>query len=278
VVEGNLLDRLRRDVDAEMQLLVDVACREADFKQVNDESKSRRRRMRGELKEVGLDDPNPWPDLWNWYGYYSRNLPSYQERREHILSTYQPLLDALDGLEDRRVGTGIATAATGWTEVDRQVAALHGRYARARTPEDFRQIGLLCRDIFISLGHVIFDGRRHLSTGKAEPRLDDTKGRLELALAVEYGGEKNERLRKLVRSTWEFVQPVVHDRTDDATLAMIAADATLHLQKVLAALFPNPTGRLQTDDAYDVEPTWEPLDEDLRYYLTYLIDEEELEP
>jgi hypothetical protein len=270
VVEDTFIDRLRADIDAEIQTLIDVARNEVGIRGANNEYKSRRRRIRAELREAGLDDPNPWPDLWRWYGHYSGDgsLGTYQARRELVLESYQPLLDSLEGLEERRLGTGISVPATGWTEVDRQVAALHTSYARAHTPEEYRQVGLLCRDIFVSLGHVVFDGAKHLPPGKDPPRGDDAKNRLELAVLAEYGGGPNEKLRALVRSTWDFAQPIVHDRTDDQTKAMLAADATIHLQKVLAVLFPNPTGFLPAETSPDdeEEPDGEPSLDDLRAY------------
>ena len=58
---------------------------------------------------------------------------------------YQLVLDTLDGLEQCRLGSGIAMGLTGWTDVDRQVAALERAYAAASVPEGFRQVGLLCR-------------------------------------------------------------------------------------------------------------------------------------
>jgi hypothetical protein len=276
VVEDTFIDRLRSDIDAEIEMLIEVATNEVGIRSANDEYKSRRRTIRSELREFGLDDPNRWPDLWRWYGHYSSSadLGTYQARRELVLETYQPLLDALEGLEERRLGTGISAPATGWAEVDRQVAALHSSYARAHTPEEYCQVGLLCRHILISLGHVVFDPEKHLPPGRESPKGDDAKNRLDLAVRAEHGGGSNERLRALVRSTWDFVQPVVHDRTDDQTKAMLAADATIHLQKVLTVLFPNPTGSIPAAREGDEEPNWEPDPGDLRAYLEWLTEDE----
>jgi hypothetical protein len=132
-VESSFIDRLRSDIDAEIDMLMGVATHEVNIRDANDEYKQRRRRIRSELRELTIDDPNPWSDLWAWYGHYSRdsNLSSYQARRMFLLETYQPLRDALDGLEGRRLGTGIIVGPTGWTDVDRQVAALERAYAVA---------------------------------------------------------------------------------------------------------------------------------------------------
>ncbi len=266
------LDRLRADVDAEMQTLIGVATHEVAIRDANEEYRRRRRAIRSELRNLGLDDPNPWPDLWKWYGHYSadQHLTTYQARREFVLDMYRPLLDALEGLEERKLGTGIRPGPTGWTDVDRQVAALERAYARARTPEDFRQIGLLCRDIFISLGHVVFDPEKHLPPGAPIPKGDDAKQRLEYAIGAEHAGKGNEESRALVRAMWSFVQPVVHSRTGDETQAMIAAETTISLQRVIARLFPDPAGRLP--EAGEDEQEWEPSPEDVRWYVEHMIE------
>ena len=116
------------------------------------------------------------------------------------------------------------------------------------------------------------------------PKRDDPKNRLAYAVRAEYGGGDNEELRVLVRATWKFVQPRVHDQTEDRTNAMIAADATIHLVKVLAALFGTPTGQgrghgepiqpeLEPGEDYEPEPDWEPDPEDVQAYLSWYTDE-----
>src|SRR6266511_4366853 len=70
-----------------------------------------------------------------------------------------------------RLGTGIQAPETGWIPVDDQVRQLNQRYLSAQTPEDFRAVGLLCRDILLSLGRVVFDPDRHVKLGDPCPNL-----------------------------------------------------------------------------------------------------------
>lgn len=283
-MDANFIDRLRQDIDAEIEVLMSVATHEVGIRDANAEYKRRRQQVHPELGQLGVRDPNPWRDLWGWYGHYSgvEELRTYQARRDFILALYQPVLDSLDGLEQRRLGSGIRMAPTGWTDVDRQVGALERAYAAASTPEEFRQVGLLCRDLFISTSYVVFDGDKHLPKGVKLPSKDDAKNRLDYAIGGEYGGRNNEELRAMLRATWRFVQPRIHDQTDDQTKAMIAADVTISLVKILGALFPQPTGHQPfpglPEGVFEEEPPWEPSEDDLRDYLTHMIDEEDLEP
>ena len=137
MAEDTFIDRLRADIEAEKQTLIDVAEFKAMIPAINDGYKARRRTIRSSLKKLGLDDPNDWEDAWLWHGLYSipaTGLPATEARRELRIRSYQPLMAALENLEDRQLGTGIDIPETGWTEVDRQVAQLRESYLAPRCP------------------------------------------------------------------------------------------------------------------------------------------------
>jgi hypothetical protein len=179
--EDTFIDRLRAEIDYETAMLIGVATRDIAIEDASSDYKRRRRFIRQGLRSLGLDDPNQWPELWSWYGFYKEReeLGTYQARREYIIRRYQPLLTALERLEERQLGTGIDAPETGWTEVDAETRQLRQRYATAQTPEDFRAVGLLCRDILISLGDVVFDPDRHLPMDQPMPKRDDAKNRID---------------------------------------------------------------------------------------------------
>ena len=116
MAEDTFIERLRADIETEKQMLIDVAEFRAQIQDVNDDYKARRRTVRSGLKKLGLDDPNVWEDLWLWYGHYSQasnGLNTNQARREHVIRSHQPLMHALENLEDRGLGTGIEIPETG---------------------------------------------------------------------------------------------------------------------------------------------------------------------
>lgn len=72
---------------------------------VNGEYKERRDRIQTALDRLGLDDPNPFGDLWTWHGKWSSgDLPSYQSRGEFISALYSPLIEQLDRGNRSRLG------------------------------------------------------------------------------------------------------------------------------------------------------------------------------
>jgi hypothetical protein len=253
VSEGTFVERLRSEISVEMEMLIDVATHEMRIQDVNDAYKERRRSIRQGIRRLGLADPNPWADLWMWYGYWSERLPGYQDRREHVITRYQPLLDALERLEGRQLGTGVGPTQTGWTRVDEQTRQLRQRWATARTPEDYQAVGLLCRDLLISLAGSVFDPDRHQPAGEKLIPAADARNRIGQVLLTDFAGDDFDRLRKLVRSTWDYVVEVLHDRDADETKAGIAADSTIHVVNTMRRLIPEPVPPTLADDIDDTD-------------------------
>jgi hypothetical protein len=82
------------------------------------------------------------------------------------LTTLTSASSALTSRAPRREGS----------RVDDQLGQLRERFATARTAEDFQAIGLLCRDLLISLSDATFDEDGHVAEGGDTPG-QRTKGR-----------------------------------------------------------------------------------------------------
>src|SRR5439155_21146000 len=112
---------LERLIDAQKSLMIAVATGGPRIQQKNAEYCDRRRTITRALQEAGRADPNPFADLWEWYGRWSSgDLPTYQSRREFIGKLYQPLLESLAGLGAPSPSEPDAEP-TGWAKVDRAV-------------------------------------------------------------------------------------------------------------------------------------------------------------
>ena len=113
------------------------------------------------LRSVGLENPNPYADLWDWHGKWSSgDLPTYQSRREYIRGLLGPLEERLrKGSRSR--GVEVFSEPTGWARVDRTVSQVRTRLETASTEEQFQTVGLLCREALISLAQTVFDPVQH---------------------------------------------------------------------------------------------------------------------
>lgn len=234
------LGELRQKIQEEIDLLMAIATWDANIKDANPGYKENRGEIKAALERLGLTDPNEWPDLWLWYEAWKAHMPTYQERRVFLIQKYQPLFNALDGLERRQVGEGVDIPVTGWSRVDEKRGQLKEKYRLARTAEDFQGIGLICRSLLLALSDAIFDPGRHDDPNQAPIKRGDVKGRIERVLKIDFPGDENDRLRQFIRASWGYVQHVVHAETADDTRAGIAADGTLFLVNTLRRLIPQP--------------------------------------
>jgi uncharacterized protein (TIGR02391 family) len=59
------------------------------------------------LNEAGLNikNNNNFRSLWDWYGYWSTNLPTYASRRQYIREIYSPIVNPIESfLYKREIG------------------------------------------------------------------------------------------------------------------------------------------------------------------------------
>lgn len=187
------LSRLRTEVERELDLMTAVATGGPRIEDVNGEHKEPRREIRKLLQTCGLEDPNSYADLWVWYGKWSRDLPSYAHRRAYLRELYGPFPRAIDDLEQGGVGSGLPESdLTGWPAVDGLSAQLGVRLATADSPEDAQAVGLLCRDLMITLADASHDEAVHGAVG--ESAVD----RLKAVVDYHASGKENQKLRKLL--------------------------------------------------------------------------------
>jgi hypothetical protein len=139
---------LLEDIEAQKALMMAVATGGPRIESVNGEYIQSRQRIATELAQRRIDDPNPYTDLWRWYGKWSSgDLPTYRSRRTYIGELYAPLIERLQrgGVA---VGSDLFEAPTGWTKVDRQIDGIRTAWgiAAARPSSRSRRpsIGRAC--------------------------------------------------------------------------------------------------------------------------------------
>ena len=62
---------LIQEIEAQKALMIAVSTGGPRIQQVNEEYKERRIEIQSRLLELGIKDPNPYGDLWSWYGKWS---------------------------------------------------------------------------------------------------------------------------------------------------------------------------------------------------------------
>lgn len=151
-----------------------------------------------------------------------REFGTYAERRSYIREMYRPLLERIDERSEGAVGSELpGSELPGWPAVDAQVAQLGIRLASAATPEDHQAVGLLCRDIMISLAQAAHDVDNLGYVGSSA--VDQLYAVVDDLAA----GQENEKLRRLLKTTIDFANVVQHRRGVSPGEAGLIAEATV---------------------------------------------------
>jgi hypothetical protein len=233
----NIAKLLLQLVEGQRNLMIAVATGGPAINSVSYEYGKRRFAIIDALAELGLRDPNPYADLWDWYGKWSSgDLPSYQSRRQYIRELYAPLIERLEQLAhgSEPIAAGPLREPTGWARVDRGLDKVRETLASAKSEEDFQTVGLLCRETLISLAQVTYDPNIHLPPDGTEPSETDAKRRLEAYIDKELLGSGNEETRRYAKAALSLANALQHSRTADFREAAMCAEATASVVNFIA--------------------------------------------
>jgi hypothetical protein len=224
------------ELEAQRSLMIVVSTGGLRIQEVNDEYRERRERIKVGLAERGLQDPNPYSDLWRWYGKWKDgSLPSYQSRRQYIAELLDPLIDRVrEG--PRQAGAELFGEPTGWARVDRGIDAVRGRLETAGNEEEFQTVGLLCRETLISLAQSVFDSELHGMVNGIRPSNTDAKKMLEAYVSRELAGGANEEFRRHAKAALDLANSLQHKRTPKFRDAALCAEATNAVVNLIAII------------------------------------------
>jgi len=228
--------KLLEQLDSLRDLMISVATGGHRIDEVNLRYRDLYQRIDASLRKLRIKNPNPYTDLWDWYGKWSSgDLPSYQSRREYIRDLFGPLEQRLrEGSTEP--GALTDTEPTGWPRVDRTLSEIRKQLAEASSEEQFQAVGTLCRETLISLAQTVYDPERHPPADGKTPSETDAKRMLDAYLAVEISGKQNEAARRHAKASLDFANALQHDRTARFRQAALCAEATASVVNVIAIL------------------------------------------
>jgi hypothetical protein len=126
--------------------------------------------------------------------------------------------------------------ATGWQKVDRQLQEAGLRLDTAETEEQYQAVGLICREVLISLAQEVFEPLVHHSEDGVTPSETDAKRMLDAVLAHELPGEPNGEARAHAKAAVRLALALQHKRTATFRMAALCAEATSSTVNIVAVL------------------------------------------
>jgi hypothetical protein len=225
---------LLSDIEGQRSLMIDVSTGGKRIQEANDDYKVRQERIRQALLTLGIEDPNPFADLWRWYERWSSgDLPSYKSRRMFVADLYDPLIKQVKRGTTKELS---AVEATGWARVDRGIEKMRKQLETANSEEDHQAVGFRCREVLISLGQAVYDATRYKDALDTIPSHTDAKRMLEAYIATELPGKSNEEARRHAKASVDLANALQHRRTAAFRDAALCAEATSSVVNVIAII------------------------------------------
>lgn len=132
--------------------------------------------------------------------------------------------------------TQVFEEPTGWKKVDRQLQEVRMRLDTAQSEEQYQAVGLLCREVLISVAQEAYNSDFHPSSDGVVPSDTDVGRMLESFFNVELKGGGNEEARAHAKASLRLALALQHKRTADFRMAALCAEATTSVTNILAVL------------------------------------------
>lgn len=185
----------------------------------------------------------PWRDFQSFRLYWIRNgaQGSWQARRDILSDLFEPIQKELDWRERQSVQASLVTAISphatlGWDAADTKISALRRRFADARTPEDYSDVGNRAVSALEELANQVYDPKKHVREGEEPLPYGKTKERFDRYIEEKLPGPSNAALRKVARGTVELSQALKHGSVTTRTNAGLVGDSVIFLANMLRRL------------------------------------------
>ncbi|OAV50925.1 hypothetical protein A6U98_07810 [Rhizobium sp. WYCCWR10014] len=218
------------------EMMISVATGGQRIQDVNDYYRARHVDLKSSVPALGLSYSNPHDDLWSWYHYWRAHLPQYADRRQYVRELFDPLIAAASNRTSIAV---VEREPTGWERVDRALSKAQAQLAGATNEEDFQTVGMLCREVLISVGQAVYDGERHVTLDGVKPSSTDAKRMLEAFLHSVFPGDSFKEVRGHARASVDLGLNLHHRRTATRQLAELCLEATASTSAVMKILSQN---------------------------------------
>lgn len=236
--QGISKEQLISEIDQIKSKMIAVATGGPKIQGVNNDYKKLYTELDSWLTKLDLNNPNPFRDLWDWYGRWRQgDLEHYADRRAFIQKLYKDLLDIIDKSIDEQIADEFTP--TGWDRVDRTVYEMKRRLSVASTEEQFQAIGMLGREALITIAQQVFDKETHKTEDGIVPSNTDAKRMLDAFLSFSLQGAANERQRKFAKASVDLANQLTHDRMavrGDAQICLTAVSAVASIVRIIAEM------------------------------------------
>lgn len=231
-------NQLKTDIETIRDLMISVSTGGYRIQDVDDRYKRLNNSIIQRCKRLSIRYDNNFVGLWDWYGKWSAVLPSYQSRREFINQLFNPTLSFFEDNNDTLEVAVPIVELSEWERINRTVIKIKQDSRTAQEEEDFQKIGVLCRDVIISLAQAVYNPEIHgtndengVPIGKA-----DAVRMIGNYVSVKLAGSINDELRAYAKATNKLANHLTHKRDASRSEMLMTVSATIALINFIGVL------------------------------------------
>ena len=230
------LKELRQNIDTIRGIMVSVATGGDRIQNVNERYQILNSTVKSTCNKLGIPFYNPFESLWDWYGKWKADFPKYQERREYIRDLFAQILSEIEAHKESNVE--VLVQLDDWTRIKRTIDKIKSDCQSAQNEEDFQSVGLLCRDVLISLAQAVYDANVHGETDEQGTRIgnSDAVRMIGTYFSVVLKGKQTKELRDYAKATNAIANQLTHKRTATRTDMLLTMSSTIALINFIGIL------------------------------------------
>lgn len=231
-------EQMMKELESIRDILISVSTGGPRFQEVEFKYKSLHSELSRKCKQLNIVYNNSFDSLWEWYGRYSKELPTYQSRRVFIQNLLAPTFEIFD---NDNVSPSMASPIVeldDWERIKRTVIKIKQESNVVKNEEDFQQIGLLCREVIISLAQIIYNPEIHGAVDEKGTEIGETDAVRMIGnyIKVRLAGSSNEELRIYAKATNKLANLLTHKRDAKKQDMLLSVSATMALINFIGIL------------------------------------------
>lgn len=229
--------RLHQDIETIRNIMISVATGGNRIQDEEDRYRTINTSVIERCNKIHIDYCNGFRSLWDWYGKWRAEFPTYQQRREYINSLFSPTFEAFEVVQETP-SVETLVRIDDWDRINRTLAKIKKDSVVAKNEEDYQSIGFLCRELLISLAQAVYKPDLHGDVDDKGVSIGDTDANrmLNNYIAVELKGGSNEELRSFAKNANKLANRLTHERSATKKDMMLTISATVAVINLIGAL------------------------------------------
>ena len=230
--------KLLNNIETIKNIMVSVSTNGARIQDEDNRYKRINLEIKRALAVLKIEYKNQFDGLWDWYGKWKADFKTYQERREYINGLFNVTLSYFDESDDVKDFIDCIVDLNDWDRINRTIIKIKRDSKIAINEEDYQTIGLLCREVIISLAQTVYSTELHGITDDEGVKIGKTDAIRMLSNYISYtlSGSQNEELRIYAKSTNKLANSLTHKRTATKRDMSLCTSATIALINFIGIL------------------------------------------